>query len=163
MSKVNRKSERHSQLLALERDLEGHTPRIRLAAVHDTLKALLAIRVGAHGKTECAPENWLIGRRLEIHARRSTNNGKPVSAGAKLATVGTGTGPTQWNSAMLYTRRVIGEETLSSTSAFNLCHSAIFSTAIKSFILRPVVGPYRNVWSAAELQAKNRERQVGLR
>ena len=38
------------------------------------------------------------------------------------------------SSAMLYTRRVIGEETLSSTSAFNLCHSAVFSTTIKSFI-----------------------------
>src|SRR5260370_25505555 len=38
------------------------------------------------------------------------------------------------SSAMLYTRRVIGEETLSSTSAFNLCHSASFSTTIKSFI-----------------------------
>jgi hypothetical protein len=29
--------------------------------------------------------------------------------------------------------------------------------------LGPFIGPYRNVWSAAELQAKNRERQVGLR
>jgi hypothetical protein len=38
------------------------------------------------------------------------------------------------SSAMLYTRRVIGEETLSSTSAFSLCHSASFSTTIKSFI-----------------------------
>ena len=47
------------------------------------------------------------------------------------------------SSAMLYTRRVIGEETLSSTSAFNLCHSAIFSTTIKSFILGPFNGQYR--------------------
>src|SRR5258705_7060692 len=47
------------------------------------------------------------------------------------------------SSAMLYNRRVIDEETLSRTSAFNLCHSAIFSTTIKSFILGPVVGPYR--------------------
>src|SRR5258706_813116 len=38
------------------------------------------------------------------------------------------------SSAMLYTRRVIGEETLSSTSAFSLCHCAIFSTTIRSFI-----------------------------
>jgi hypothetical protein len=44
------------------------------------------------------------------------------------------------SSAMLYTRRVIGEETLSSTSAFNFCHSAIFFTTINSFILGPVVG-----------------------
>src|SRR5580698_8484295 len=46
-------------------------------------------------------------------------------------------------SAMLYTRFVIGEETLSRTSAFNLCHGAIFSTAINSFILCPDVGHYR--------------------
>ena len=38
------------------------------------------------------------------------------------------------SSAMLYTRRVIGEETLSSTSAFSRSHCAIFSTAIKSSI-----------------------------
>ena len=38
------------------------------------------------------------------------------------------------SSAMLYTRRVIGEEALSRTSAFNLCHSAIFSTTISSVI-----------------------------
>src|SRR5579862_5964049 len=37
--------------------------------------------------------------------------------------------------AMLYTRFVIGEETLSRTSAFNFSHCAIFSTAINSFIL----------------------------
>ena len=37
------------------------------------------------------------------------------------------------SSAMLYTRFVIGEETLSSTSDFNLCHCAIFSTTTKSF------------------------------
>ena len=37
---------------------------------------------------------------------------------------------------MLYTRFVIGDETLSSTIAFNFSHS-IFSTAIKSFILGP--------------------------
>src|SRR5580704_3619270 len=36
---------------------------------------------------------------------------------------------------MLYTRLVIGEETLSSTSVFNFCHCAIFSTAINSVIL----------------------------
>jgi hypothetical protein len=36
--------------------------------------------------------------------------------------------------AMLYTRRVIGEETLSSTSAFNRCHSADFSTVLREFI-----------------------------
>src|ERR1700689_797187 len=44
---------------------------------------------------------------------------------------------------MLYTRFVIGEETLSSTSAFNFCHCAIFSNAINSFILGPVVEHYR--------------------
>jgi hypothetical protein len=38
---------------------------------------------------------------------------------------------------MLYTRFVIGEETLSSTIAFSFPHPAIFSTAIKSFILGP--------------------------
>jgi hypothetical protein len=43
-------------------------------------------------------------------------------------------------SAMLYTRFVIGEETLSSTIVFNFCHCVIFSTAINSFILGPDVG-----------------------
>src|SRR5271157_3265846 len=38
------------------------------------------------------------------------------------------------SSAWLYTRFVIGEETLSSTSAFNLCHSVICGTTIKSVI-----------------------------
>jgi hypothetical protein len=38
------------------------------------------------------------------------------------------------SSAMLYTRRVIDEETLSSTSAFNRCHSADRSTVLKEFI-----------------------------
>jgi hypothetical protein len=40
-------------------------------------------------------------------------------------------------SAMLYTRFVMGEETLSSTNAFNFSHCAIFSIAISSFILSP--------------------------
>jgi hypothetical protein len=35
---------------------------------------------------------------------------------------------------------VIGEETLSSTSAFSFSHPAIFSTTTNSFILGPVVG-----------------------
>src|SRR5579872_3241046 len=38
------------------------------------------------------------------------------------------------SNTMLYTRRVIGEDTLSSTSAFNLFHSAGLSTTIRSFI-----------------------------
>src|ERR1700693_5003329 len=38
-------------------------------------------------------------------------------------------------SAMLYTRFVIGEETLSSTSAFTSSHRAIFPNTIISFIL----------------------------
>src|SRR5579863_3084735 len=42
--------------------------------------------------------------------------------------------------AMLYTRFVIGDETLSSTSVFNCSHCAIFSTAIKSFIFGPLMG-----------------------
>jgi hypothetical protein len=42
--------------------------------------------------------------------------------------------------AMLYTRFVIGEETLSSTSAFNFSQWAIFSKAINSFMLGPDVG-----------------------
>jgi hypothetical protein len=58
---------------------------------------------------------------------------------------------------MLYTRFVIGEETLSSTSVFNFCHCAIFSRLIKSFILGPDIGHYRYVWSAAELQAENQD------
>jgi hypothetical protein len=33
-----------------------------------------------------------------------------------------------------YTRRVIGDETLSSTSAFSLCHSVVCGTTIKSVI-----------------------------
>src|SRR5271169_6496640 len=48
------------------------------------------------------------------------------------------------SSAMLYTRFVIGEDTLSSTIAFSFVHPAIFSTAIKSFILGPFNGHYRN-------------------
>jgi hypothetical protein len=40
-------------------------------------------------------------------------------------------------SAMLYTRFVIGEDTLSSTNAFNFSHWAIFSIATKSFIFSP--------------------------
>jgi hypothetical protein len=42
--------------------------------------------------------------------------------------------------AMLYTRFVIGEETLSSTSAFNFSHWAIFSIATNSFIFSPFNG-----------------------
>ena len=34
----------------------------------------------------------------------------------------------------LYTRRVIGEETLSRTSAFSLLHSVVLSVMITSFI-----------------------------
>src|SRR5579862_8984101 len=49
------------------------------------------------------------------------------------------------SSAMLYTRFVIGEETLSSTSAFSFSHPAIFSTAIKSFILGPFNGHCRKL------------------
>src|SRR5580704_11282927 len=41
------------------------------------------------------------------------------------------------SSAMLYTRLVIGEETLSSTIVFSFSHPTIFCTAIKSFILGP--------------------------
>ena len=41
------------------------------------------------------------------------------------------------SSAMLYTRLVIGDETLSRTSAFNFCHCAIFSSTIESFIVGP--------------------------
>src|ERR1035437_10271602 len=46
-------------------------------------------------------------------------------------------------SAMLYTRFVIGEETLSSTSAFNFSHWAILSITTKSFIFSPFNGHYR--------------------
>ena len=41
--------------------------------------------------------------------------------------------PRNSSSAMLYARFVIADETLSSTSAFNRCHCAIFSARIKSF------------------------------
>src|SRR6185369_8241086 len=51
--------------------------------------------------------------------------------------------PRNSSSAMLYTRRVIGEETLSSTSDFNFCHWAIFSSTTKSFMLCPVISCYR--------------------
>src|ERR1019366_5706701 len=51
--------------------------------------------------------------------------------------------PRNSSRAMLYTRFVIGEETLSSTSIFSFSHWAIFSNAINSFILGPVVGHYR--------------------
>ena len=46
---------------------------------------------------------------------------------------------------MLYTRFVIGEDTLSSTSVFSFCHWAIFSRLIKSFIwvlLLGIIGSY---------------------
>jgi hypothetical protein len=43
-------------------------------------------------------------------------------------------------SAMLYTRFVIGEETLSSTSISNFSHWAIFSITTKSFIVSPFNG-----------------------
>src|SRR5580658_2921127 len=46
-------------------------------------------------------------------------------------------------SAMLYTRFVIGDDTLSSTRDFNFSHCAIFSIAINSFIFGPDVGHYR--------------------
>jgi hypothetical protein len=39
------------------------------------------------------------------------------------------------SSPRLYARRVIGDETLSSTSAFNLCHSEVRSTTISPLIL----------------------------
>ena len=39
------------------------------------------------------------------------------------------------SSQRLYTRRVIGEEMLSSTSAFNLNHSEALSATTSSFIL----------------------------
>jgi hypothetical protein len=45
--------------------------------------------------------------------------------------------------AMLYTRLVIGEETLSSTSSFSFSHWAIFSIATKSFIFGPFNGHER--------------------
>ena len=40
---------------------------------------------------------------------------------------------------MLYTRRVIDDETLPNTRAFIRSHSASLFTAIKSFISRPVI------------------------
>src|SRR5579871_1319722 len=46
---------------------------------------------------------------------------------------------------MLYTRFVIGEETLSSTSAFSFSQWASFSTSIKSFISGPFNGHYRKL------------------
>jgi hypothetical protein len=44
---------------------------------------------------------------------------------------------------MLYTRLVIGEDTLSKTKAFSFSQWASFSITIKSVILGPVVGQYR--------------------
>src|SRR5258708_10083308 len=46
-------------------------------------------------------------------------------------------------SAMLYTRRVIGDETLSRTSVFNLCQSAAFEAKTKSLILSTFISHYR--------------------
>src|SRR6202790_3909032 len=81
--------------------------------------------------------------------RRSSRDTRPALT---VALVKPGRGAC-WNhamnsfSAMLYTRFVIGDETLSSTIPFNFSHWAIFSTAIKSCIsgpfFRPVVGHYR--------------------
>ena len=51
---------------------------------------------------------------------------------------------------MLYTRFVIGEETLSRTSAFNFCHCAIFSTAIKSCIS----GPFMSIIGHLDITSK---------
>src|SRR5882672_12144634 len=42
--------------------------------------------------------------------------------------------------AMLYTRRVIGDETLSRTSVLSLYQSAAFAAKTKSFILGPFIG-----------------------
>ncbi len=47
------------------------------------------------------------------------------------------------SSAMLYTRFVIREETLSSGRVFNFYHWVIFSTTIKSFIEGHFNGHYR--------------------
>src|SRR5579863_3120685 len=47
--------------------------------------------------------------------------------------------------AMLYTRFVIGEETLSRTSIFSFSQWAIFSVATNSFIFRPFNGHYRHL------------------
>src|SRR6185436_12179603 len=48
-------------------------------------------------------------------------------------------------SAMLYTRRVIGEETLSRTNFLRKFHSAAFSAKTKWFILGPFIGHYRQL------------------
>ena len=46
-------------------------------------------------------------------------------------------------SAMLYTRRVIGDETRSTTSVLSLYQSAAFAAKTQSFILGPFIGQYR--------------------
>src|ERR1700676_2371594 len=46
------------------------------------------------------------------------------------------------SSPRLYTRRVIGEETLSSTSAFNLRHSEVLSATTKAFIVKSFAARY---------------------
>jgi len=65
--------------------------------------------------------------------------------------------------AILYTRRVIGEETLSSTSAFNFCHSEAFSTTIRSFIwvlLLGINGSHADITSLGREPQVSRQTQI---
>src|SRR6267154_1177450 len=66
------------------------------------------------------------------------------------------------SSAMLYTRFVIGEETLSSTSVFNFCHCAIFSRLINSFILGPDIGHYSVAYRHEDITSVGREHQAEI-
>jgi hypothetical protein len=82
--------------------------------------------------------------RFEFHGRGFERVIGPQASAIRRSTLTRGSNqyhPMDSSNAMLYTRRVIGEDTLSSTSVYRRCHSASFSTIIKSFILGPVVGP----------------------
>ena len=80
--------------------------------------------------------------RTMIEGEPSLRSSSDTRHALTVAFVNPGRGPSlnharNSSSAMLYTRFVIGEETLSSTSCFNRSHSAGFSTTTKSLI-RPL-------------------------
>ena len=60
---------------------------------------------------------------------------------------------------MLYTRFVIGEETLSSTSVFNFCHCAIFSRLINRSFCVLILGIVGSVIKRLPLNRKNHRRR----
>lgn len=86
-------------------------------------------------------------------------SGAEGGAGAGLEVAAAAPGRTQEKNssrAMLYTLFVGGDETESSTSAFNRCHSAILSTTVISFI-------FSHVWAIMGHNASHDDLISGLR